>query len=187
MQLYKKLNLPEFLIDTIKNATLNEMSNLNLASAQIHFLRDPVNILNRYFMENNINVPLIRSCMLFHRPANFPQALHLDCNNDDPPKIMNCAINIPIRNCEDSYMEWYDGEYNTKVNSNKGADGIIRKYLDLEWKAQPNLIDKTIIDAPTLVRVGIPHKVTVIDKTRSLITLRFQNNPTFDDISKLIV
>ena len=100
MQLYKKLNLSDSLIEEIKNITVNEMSQLNLLSSQIHFLTKPVYFLNRYFIENNINIPLIRSCILFHRPANFPQALHLDCNNDDPPKIMNCAINIPIKNCD---------------------------------------------------------------------------------------
>lgn len=186
MQLYKKLNLPDSLISKIKDATLNEMSNLNLASAQLHFLKDPVFILNRYFIENNINIPLIRSCILFHRPGNYPQALHLDCNNDDPPKIMNCAINIPIANCEDSYMEWYDGNYSTSVNASTGPDGIIIKFIDLKWGDHPRLLDKTIIDSPTLVRIGLPHKVSVVDKTRSLITLRFQNNPAFEDICNLV-
>lgn len=186
MQLYKKLNLPEFLIEEIKNATFNEMSRLNLEAAQIHFLTNPVTILNRHFIENNVSVPLIRSCILFHRPANFPQALHLDCNNDNPPQIMNCAINIPIMNCENSYMEWYNGDYSTSVNSVTGPDGIIRKFINIEWDGQPQLIDKTIIDSPSLVRVGVPHKVSVINKTRSLITFRFNGNPTYETISSLV-
>lgn len=189
MELFKKLSFTftANILEQVRQATLVEMATLDLNSSQIYFLKNPKIILNRYLQQNYPGTPELFNCILFHRPANFPQALHLDCNNDDPPKIMNCAINIPIKNCEDSYMEWYDGEYNTKVNSAKGADGIIRKYLDLEWKGQPNLINRTIIDTPTLVKVGIPHKVTVVDKTRSLITLRFQDNPTFEDISKLTV
>jgi hypothetical protein len=163
------------------------MSKLNLASTQLHFLTEPVYALNRYFVENNINIPLIRSCILFHRPANFPQPLHLDCNNDNPPQLINCGINIPITNCDDSYMEWYTGDYATSVNAVTGNDGVVRKFIELDWKEHPTLIDKVIIDVPTLVKVNVPHKVTVIDRTRSLITLRFQDNPAFDDISKLIV
>ena len=187
MQLYKKLNLPDYLISKIKDATLNEMTRLNLLSAQIHFLTEPVYALNRYFVENNIDIPLIRSCILFHRPANFPQPLHFDCNNDDPPQLINCGINIPITNCDDSYMEWYNGNYVSSVNAVTGNDGVVRKFIELDWKENPKLIDRVIIDSPTLVKVNVPHKITVINKTRSLITLRFQNNPTFDDISKLIV
>lgn len=187
MQLYKKLNLSDSLIEEIKNITVNEMSQLNLLSSQIHFLTKPVYFLNRYFIENNINIPLIRSCILFHRPANFPQALHIDCNNDDPPQLVNCGINIPIMNCEDSYMEWYSGNYSTSVNASTGIDGIVRKFINLNWKEHPTLIDRVIIDTATLVKVNVPHKVSVVDKTRSLITLRFQNNPTFEDIDKLII
>ena len=99
---------------------------------------------------------------------------------------MNCGINIPIANCEDSYMEWYNGNYSTSVNSSTGPDGIVRKFIDLKWGDYPKLIGKTIIDSPTLVRVGLPHKVSVVDKTRSLITLRFQDNPTFEYISTFV-
>ena len=187
MQLYKKLNLPNSLIKEIKDVTVNEMSRLTLSAAQIHFLTEPMYALNRYFVKNNINIPLIRSCILFHRPANFPQALHMDCNNNDPPQLINCGINIPIINCDDSYMEWYKGNYATKINAVTGTDGVVRKFINLDWKEHPTLIDRVIIDTPTLVKVNVPHKVTVINKTRSLITLRFQDNPTFDDISKLIV
>lgn len=183
--MYKKLNLPKSLIETLQNATLEEMASLNLLSVQIHFLAKPINILNNYFVKNNIDIPSIRSCMLFHRPGNFPQPLHFDCNNDNPPQPVNCGINIPIKNCEDSYMEWYSGNYTTRVNAVTGPDNIVRTYIDLDWKESPKLVERTIIDAPTLVKVNVPHKVTVTNKIRSLITLRFQNNPTFEDIRKL--
>lgn len=181
--LYKTLNLPVSIIEQVKSATLVEMSGLNLTAAQIHFLKTPAIILNKHLQEKYPGIPTLFNCILFHRPGNFPQALHLDCNNDEPPQLMNCAINIPILNCEDSYMEWYDGEYTTRVNANKGSDGIVRKFIEIDWQVQPNLIDKTIINQPTLVKVGVPHKVSVIDKTRSLITFRFNGNPSFDTIS----
>jgi hypothetical protein len=183
MKLYKQLNFPNSLLEEIVQATKIEMSTLNLGEAQIHFLKTPIAILNEHLQKTYAGIPALFNCILFHRPGNFPQALHLDCNNDEPPQLMNCAINIPILNCEDSYMEWYDGEYTTRVNANKGSDGIIRKFIEIDWQEQPNLIDKTIINQPTLVKVGVPHKVSVINKTRSLITFRFNGNPSFNTIS----
>jgi hypothetical protein len=187
MELYKKLSFDTSIIEQVRQATLAEMSTMNLNEAQIHFLRKPIVIMNEYLQKHYPGIPNLFNCILFHRPGNYPQTLHLDCNNDNPPQIMHCAINIPILNCEDSYMEWYSGNYSTSVNVSTGIDGIVRKFINLNWNEDPSLIDKVIIDKPTLVRVGIPHKVTVIDKTRSLITLRFQNNPTFDNIRDLII
>lgn len=186
MILYKKLNFTNSLLEEIVQATKIEMSTLNLDATQIHFLKTPIAILNEHLQKTYAGIPELFNCILFHRPGNFPQALHLDCNNDDPPKIMNCAINIPIMNCENSYMEWYTGDYTTSANSGTGPDGIVRKFIELKWKSTPQLINKTIIDCPTLVRVGQPHKVSVIDKTRSLITFRFRGNPTFESISKIL-
>jgi hypothetical protein len=186
MELYKKLSFDATIIEQVRQATLVEMSTLNLNEAQIHFLRKPITIMNEYLQKHYPGIPNLFNCILFHRPGNYPQALHLDCNNNNPPQIMNCAINIPILNCEDSYMEWYNGNYSTSVNSSTGPDGIVRKFIDIAWNGQPQIIDKTIIDSPSLVRVGIPHKVSIINKTRSLITFRFNGNPTYETISSFV-
>lgn len=177
--------MPAIVVANIQRATRAEMSRLNLASGQIHFLQHPQQILGQYFKSAGIAAPHIFSCILFHRPGNFQQALHIDCNNDDPPKQMLAAINIPIDNCEDSYMEWYRGDYATVEVAHVGADGKTRKFLDLKWQGEPELLDKTIIDQPTLVRVNVPHRVSVIDRTRSLITFRFVGNPEFDHIADI--
>lgn len=185
--LYKKLNFDNDIVEQIKQTTLTEMSRIDLDSAQIHFLKKPAEILNRYLQQTYPGIPHLFSCILFYRPAGFPQALHLDCNNDDPPQIIDCAINIPILNCDDSYMEWYEGTYKTSVNSKKGYDGFVRKFIELDWEEEPKLMDKLIINGPTLVKVGQPHKVSVVDKTRSLITFRFKGNPSFNDINSLLL
>lgn len=186
MKLFKTLNFNDNIVEQIKQATLMEMSRIDLDSGQLHFLRKPGEVLNSYLQQTYPGIPHLFSCILFYRPAGYPQALHLDCNNDDPPQVIDCAINIPILNCDDSYMEWYSGAYNTKVNSNQGMDGFIRKFIELDWKEEPKLLDKTIINGPTLVKVGQPHKISVVDKTRSLITFRFKGNPSFDNIDSLL-
>lgn len=179
--LYKKLNLPQALITTITAAAIDEMLTLDLPSAQIHFLQKPVGIFNSYLHSKKIK-PMVRSCMLFHRPGNYPQPLHIDCNNDDPPELIKCAINIPLLNCDDSYMEWYAGHYSTTVHSALGTDGRTRKFIDLAWQDGPELLDRTVIDQPTLVRVNVPHKVSTTSQTRSLITLRFVDNASWDEV-----
>lgn len=184
--LYKKIAIDAEVIEDIKACALEEMSGLTLDQAQIHFLSKPQYILGRYLKAKYPQLPSLHNCLLFHRPGGFPQALHIDCNNDDPPKQMLCAVNIPLLNCEDSYMQWYTGRYHTVVNAVTGWDGKVRKYLDLAWDGEPELIDQTIIDQPTLVRVNIPHRVTVINRTRSLLTFRFVGNPDFDAVADIV-
>jgi hypothetical protein len=184
--LFKKISLDAGVVADIKACALEEMTQLDLTSAQIHFLTKPQYILGRYLNKQYPQLPRLHNCLLFHRPGNFPQALHIDCNNDDPPRQMLAAINIPLLNCEDSYMEWYGGQYKTVVNAATGPDGKVRKFLDLQWLSAPELLDKTIIDQPTLVRVNVPHRVSVISRTRSLITFRFAENPAFDAVADIV-
>jgi hypothetical protein len=193
MLLYKKLNLPAALIEEIKNCALAEMQDMQFNSMQLYFLKKPQYVLGKYLKENYPDLPSLYNCILFRRPGGYPQPIHLDCNNEDPPQGIKCAINIPLLNCEDSYMEWYTGDYEISVASVKGRDGIVRKHLDLIWAGDdededtmPEVIDRVIIDQPTLVAVNQPHAVTVTDRTRSLITFRFATNPDFEQVASAL-
>ena len=188
MQLYKQLNLPDSLIEEIKNCALAEMQDMQFGAMQLYFLKKPQYVLGKYLKENYPTLPSLYNCILFRRPGGYPQPIHLDCNNEDPPQGMKCAINIPLINCEDSYMEWFDGNYEIQVATVKGRDGIIRKHLELIWEedTEPRCIERTVIDQPTLVSVNVPHAVTVIDRTRCLITFRFATNPSFEEVSAIL-
>jgi len=191
MTLYKKLNLPDSLINEIKNCALAEMQDMQFGAMQLYFLKKPQYILGRYLKENYPDLPSLYNCILFRRHGGYQQPIHLDCNNDDPPQGIKCAINIPLLNCDDSYMEWYTGDYEISVASVKGRDGIVRKHLELIWSDDdedymPDVADRVIIDTPTLVAVNQPHAVTVTDRTRCLITFRFATNPDFEQVAKVL-
>lgn len=192
MQLYKKLNLPDSLIEEIKNCALAEMQDMQFGAMQLYFLKRPQYILGRYLKENYPDLPSLYNCILFRRHGGYQQPIHLDCNNDDPPQGIKCAINIPLLNCDNSYMEWYTGDYEISVASVKGRDGIVRKHLELIWSDdddddfKPDILDRVIIDTPTLVTVNQPHAVTVTDRTRCLITFRFATNPDFEQVANIL-
>lgn len=190
MLLYKKLNLPKTLVEEIKNCALAEMQDMQFNSMQLYFLKKPQYILGKYLKQNHPTLPSLYNCILFRRPAGYQQPIHLDCNNEDPPQGIKCAVNIPLINCDDSYMEWYTGDYKISVATVKGRDGIVRKHLDLIWAdddddddVMPDVIDRVIIDQPTLVAVNQPHAITVTDRTRCLITFRFETNPDFAEVA----
>ena len=185
MKLYHKLNLNEDLVQRIKDAALGDMKSINLANGQMHFLKEPALCLNEFLSSELL--PRVYNCILFHRPGGVQQPIHNDCNNKNPPETISCAINIPLINCEDSYMEWFEGDYSTKISEALGKDGITRRYVDLDWNTPPKVIDRIVIDAPYLVRVSVPHRVTITNKPRSLITLRFEGNPSFETIHQLFL
>jgi len=191
MKLFKTLNLPDSLIEEIKNCALTEMQDMQFGAMQLYFLKKPQYILGKYLKENYPALPSLYNCILFRRPGGYQQPIHLDCNNDDPPQGIKCAINIPLQNCDDSYMEWYTGDYEISVASVKGRDGIVRKHLELIWSDDdddfmPDVVDRVIIDTPTLVAVNQPHAVTVTDRTRCLITFRFATNPDFEQVAEIL-
>jgi hypothetical protein len=83
-------------------------------------------------------------------------------------------------------MEWFQGSYTTSIAAALGKDGITRKHINLEWNTPPKVIDRVVIDAPYFVNVSVPHRVTVTNKTRSLVTFRFIDNPSYDRIRYLL-
>lgn len=174
------------MLEEIKNCALSEMQDMQFGAMQLYFLKKPQYILGKYLKQHYPALPSLYNCILFRRPAGYQQPIHLDCNNDDPPEGIKCAINIPLINCDDSYMEWYTGDYEISVAAVKGRDGIVRKHLELIWAEEdvtPDLVDRVIIDTPTLVAVNQPHAVTVTDRTRCLITFRFATNPGFEEVA----
>lgn len=188
MQLYKKLSLPEDLVAEIKECTLDEMKSIEYSAMQLYFLKRPQYILGRFLRQNYPDLPQLYNCILFRRPGGYQQPIHLDCNNDDPPEGIHCAINIPLINCDSNYMEWYDGDYEIKVASVRGRDGIDRRHLDLIWaeNSQRQCIDRTVIDRATLVRVDVPHAITLAESLRCLVTFRFMQNPEFAKVAAVL-
>ncbi len=183
---YTKLTGLSELIPSLKMAMEKEIldrGEANVIEKTIGFLEMPRRILESHLVP--LGFPGIRSCILFSRPAGAEQEIHVDCSSSDQIELINCAINIPIENCHDSHMVWYDGNYNCSTKEYLGKDNVKRKYVTLDWQGPPVELERTIIDAPTLVKVSAPHKVTTTDKHRKLLTFRFNRNPSYEEISLL--
>lgn len=126
-------------------------------------LKDP---LESYGFKNRIP----KGAILFGNDPNRTYGIHIDGYSLDRKNASNYAINIPIQNCEKGYMNWYTGDYNlTETKTNEGL-----ALLKINWKGDPIVVERTIVDVPTIVQVNIPHNVeNQTDKRRLMLSLRF--------------
>ena len=183
---YTKLNFLETLIPELKTAAEKEIQyrgEHNVVAGTIGFLESPRRILESYLLP--MGFPGLHTCILFSRPGGAAQEIHVDCSSAEQLELINCAINVPIDNCDDSYMIWYGGHYDCATSEYMGKDNVKRKYATLKWHKEPEELDRTIIDVPSLVKVCVPHNVTTTQKHRKLLTFRFKGNPSYEDISAL--
>lgn len=97
--------------------------------------------------------------------------IHIDADRLDPPKDQNnWAINIPILNCTQGIMHWYNG--NTKVILKETPEGTA--YIQIENPNELVEVDQKLIDEPTIVRINTPHSVSnKSDNVRILLSIRF--------------
>ena len=182
--MYKKIDALTKLTPILTEAMTAELAQRgekNVVIGTIGYLTQPLKILNTYLIKYNL--PPARTCILFSRGGDIAQDIHIDCTAADNLEIVDCALNFPIENCN-NYMYWYQGQYNILTKEHMGPDNFKRKYVALEWTTAPQIIDKTIIDKPTLVKVSVPHNVEHVPSHRKLLTFRFVGNPPYDRIAE---
>jgi len=104
----------------------------------------------------------IRVVLMMSQPGLNDRGIHVDGKLVKPGD--NWALNIPIYNCENSDMVWYDGLYEKRTeNSNH-----------LTWNSEPVEVERVKLIRPLLVRTNKPH--TVINYSpvsRSILSIRF--------------
>jgi hypothetical protein len=111
----------------------------------------------------------IKSAIMFINQPGFVQDMHVD--GFDPLRLnaSNTALNLPILNCDNGPMMWYDGAYYLTKSPHKTI-----KYLKLNWTKGPDLVCKKIINKPTLVKIDIPHHIeNQSDSPRLMLSVRF--------------
>jgi len=110
-------------------------------------------------------------------------AVHIDYSSSLNESV-HCSIILPIEGCDNTAMYWYDGEYELEhklvlvENSN---------YSIVKWKNNPNLLEKVEISKePVLTRVDVPHGATSRrdGSYRTILSIRLQGNPDFDEVIK---
>jgi hypothetical protein len=98
----------------------------------------------------------------------------------DESRISTVALNVPIYNTEGSYMEWWDGDYDSFILYTDNTRTV--KHVHLDWKSEPVLLHRMEITRPTLVRIDIPHRaVNPQPRNRMMMSLRFSPELKFLD------
>ena len=130
-------------------------------------------------MYNLLNVPLAnlgfanripKGAILFGNGPGESAGIHIDGYSLERKNASNFALNIPILNCEQGYMNWYKGAYD--LVEDKTKEGL--KLLKIEWKEEPEIIERALINQPTIVRVNVPHNVeNLSDQQRLMLSIRF--------------
>lgn len=121
-------------------------------------------------------------CRYYNRPKESKQFIHVD---GQPGLFLHCAINIPFQGGPDSKFIWYDGDFEL-VPVNLTATN--QKAFDIEWNSEPRVAESIeMIDGCYLVRIDQPHQaVASSTSNRSVFTIRFKGNPSFEEIYDLL-
>ena len=127
-------------------------------------------------------VPKSYSWMIFKKkgyPLEDPATTHVDTVNE----IARVSIVIPLMGCEETHMYWCEGEHTiTQVPKHKEE----MTYGVPVWEdiSKVKIVHREFINSPTICRVDVPHNTVTRadDSYRIVITTRFQNNPTFEEV-----
>jgi len=150
---------------------------------------EPVDLVSKTFGINDnefmltmyrlLNVPLAKhgfvnripkGAILFGNGPGQSAGIHIDGYSLERKNASNFALNIPILNCEQGYMNWYDGAYD--LVEDKTKEGL--KLLKIHWKEEPKIIERALINEPTLVKVNVPHNVeNLSNQQRLMLSIRF--------------
>jgi hypothetical protein len=123
------------------------------------------------------NIPPILYCLSYIRPKNNFQGIHID---GDRRGVINAAINIPLKGNRNSYQIWYTGNFTTALVTTEN-----NVYHSIVWEGIPKEDFRAEIDQAHLVRVDRPHSAMSNDsEERWVFTMRFQGNPTFEELIK---
>lgn len=140
--------------------------------------RDTASMIEREVSHKYNKSMKLDTALLFKSKPFADPIIHHDVM--DETKISTVALNVPIYNTEGSYMEWWDGEYDSFVLYTDNTRTV--KHVHLEWKTDPVMLHRIEILRPTLVRIDIPHRaVNPQPRNRMMMSLRFSPELTFLD------
>ena len=177
MNLYKEIDfqfIPD-LINWVKTDIGNrvKMHNIKEDRRLIHNIHPE--LLQQINTElNSRGFPALWYCQSYIRPGDQKLVQHVDGET----YLVHGALNIPVSGTKNTKHTWETGDYTLVPNV---------KHFSVKWNSD----DKTSTDLelinPCLVRVDVPHSVTGNGiEHRWIITIRFQGNPEFEELLKLV-
>jgi len=145
----------------------------------------------------NLGLPKLHYAVLFQKHNLFEKknnSIHIDYNADYDD-VAKCALNVPILNFENTTMSWWKGDYSKKMlyanqsccKDDKPNGDIKIPYLDLQWNSEPELeYTYEIENIPHICKINIPHSVTAPEQFRVVLSMRFEGNPSFEEIKTIV-
>jgi len=124
--------------------------------------------LKNFFDKNSLEWDIAR---FFVTEPKSSIGIHID-GTEMFPKYL--AMNLPIANCEDTYMKWWDN-LDTVVSQDFAQYSPNIKVFEGANKIE---IDSLELLSPHLVRIDIPHNIiNCPNETRIILSLRFKPEP----------
>lgn len=97
-----------------------------------------------------------------------------------------CAFNVPVLNCDDGTMDWFDDkEYSIYSIENSYTTIRVSDEQKKEGKKYETIpLYSTLIDTPALVNTNVWHRVDNRghNNFRWMLSLRFKNNPLYEQV-----
>ena len=134
-------------------------------------------------ISNQIKCPL-KVQRFFRTRANTNGPIHIDCNRATK-EPREWAINIPLFNCDNSYMEWFDHDNFGEFSWWREA-GFIKppqeEMDDFDLNIKP--IERIIVESPMLVETKSMHRVYNLDNPydRIICSMRGEDTITYEQI-----
>ena len=173
--LYQKIKIPDF---DIKQQELIKLASDKFQDPNLLTYYDPdTNELENIcptlysFICMNSKLP-IRFFRLYNSPPGGGLGPHIDGGADNRSPI---GLNLPILNCTNSLMKWWDESNANIVMGNFGWNNIpATKILN---KLELRCIDSVVIDSPTFVRTDFIHSVENYNaQPRIIMSIRWKYN-----------
>lgn len=187
-------NFPIVAVDRLKLFALECVGDVaegrDVIVRKVRLPEDILNDINQQMV--GYGLPLIgKKAVIFKRssftkPLADVRTLHIDFSGVYGD-VYHASIVIPVSGCENTYMYWVDGKYETAardIPTRPDLPSLNSTHQSLVWKDTPRVIAECEIVVPTLCRVDVPHDAYngTNEQSRITITLRFEGNPSFDDI-----
>ena len=187
MKLYQKVKIPDF---DIKQKELLDLVKRKFSNTSVLGYYDPSKIdmamlcpsLYSYVLKNSIEP--VRLFRIYNSPPGQGLGPHIDGGEFNRSPI---GLNLPILNCSNSLMKWWDESTANKVTGNFGWNGIpATKILN---PGELKCLDQVEIDCPTFVRTDFIHSVENYNSgPRIVLSIRWNydkiRGQNFEDVFK---
>ena len=175
-QYYQPLNMAQSDWDFIKNYIMvNYILNQKTLVASYHLTsanekQTLKNMVQQTLDNHNFGGCDVKSAILFMVPPESKVNIHIDGYTAERKNASNYAMNIPIENCDQGVMNWYNGDYT--LEEKMTTENL--KHLKIKWNGEPELVCSKIIDVPCIVKVDAPHNAENLgNKHRLILSIRF--------------